>query len=107
MTGGEQSSRREGPGRPRDPAADAAILRAAADLLAERGVDRISIELIARRAGVAKVTVYRRWSSKEELLAHAVEAARDDLPAVAAAGRPSHELPSRRSASICSPCRHC
>lgn len=93
MSGREQRSRRAGPGRPRDPAADAAILRAAADLLVERGVDRVSIELIARRAGVAKVTVYRRWSSKEELLAHAVEVVREDLPAVTAAGRLPQELP--------------
>lgn len=96
MTGQSGQSgrpRRQGPGRPRDPAADAAILRAAAELFVERGVDRTSIELIARRAGVAKVTVYRRWSSKEELLAHAIETVRDDLPAVAAAHRPPEELP--------------
>lgn len=32
------------------------------------------MEQIARRAGVGKLTVYRRWSSKEELLAQAIEA---------------------------------
>jgi AcrR family transcriptional regulator len=86
VTGGAMPPRRDGPGRPRDPAADAAILRAAAELLVERAVDRISIESIARRAGVAKVTVYRRWSSKEDLLAHAIEAVRDDIPAVPSDG---------------------
>ncbi|WP_219512367.1 TetR/AcrR family transcriptional regulator [Nonomuraea ceibae] len=75
--------RRDGRGRPRDPGADAAILRAAVDLLAERGADQTSIEAIARRAGVTKVTVYRRWRSKEELLAQAIETARADLPHVA------------------------
>ena len=59
-------------GRPRDPEADAAILRAALELFAERGVDGSSIEQIAKRAGVARLTVYRRWSSKEELLAQAI-----------------------------------
>jgi AcrR family transcriptional regulator len=59
-------------GRPRDPEADAAILRAALELFAERGVDGTSIEQIAKRAGVARLTVYRRWSSKEELLAQAI-----------------------------------
>ena len=59
-------------GRPRDPEADAAILRAAMELFAERGVDGTSIEQIAKRAGVARLTVYRRWSSKEELLAQAI-----------------------------------
>lgn len=77
------SAASRGPGRPRDPAADAAILRAALDLLVERGVAGSSIEEIARRAGVAKVTVYRRWSSKEVLLADAIAAARDDIPALA------------------------
>ncbi|WP_049571446.1 TetR/AcrR family transcriptional regulator [Nonomuraea sp. SBT364] len=77
--------RRDGPGRPRDPEADGAILRAAIALLAERGVDRTSIEAIARRAGVTKVTVYRRWRTKDELLAQAIETARDDLPNVAEA----------------------
>ncbi|OQS13154.1 TetR family transcriptional regulator [Nocardia donostiensis] len=75
-----QTPRREGPGRPRDPNADAAILRAAVDLLIERGVDNTSMEAIAKRAGVAKVTVYKRWKSKEDLLAQAVEQARDDIP---------------------------
>jgi AcrR family transcriptional regulator len=59
-------------GRPRDPQADEAILRAALELFAERGVDGTSIEQIAKRAGVARLTVYRRWSSKEELLAQAI-----------------------------------
>lgn len=73
---------RTGPGRPRDPDADEAILRAAVELLAERGIERTSIEQIARRAGVAKVTVYRRWSSKEELFAQALESTREQVPAV-------------------------
>jgi AcrR family transcriptional regulator len=60
-------------GRPRDPAADAAILRAGLQLFLERGIEGTSIEQIAKRAGVGKLTVYRRWSSKEELVAAAIE----------------------------------
>lgn len=63
-----------GRGRPRDPDTDLAILRAGFELFLERGVDGASMEQIARRAGVGKLTVYRRWSSKEELLAQAIEA---------------------------------
>jgi AcrR family transcriptional regulator len=63
-------------GRPRDPGNDAAILDAALDLLIERGAAGASIEAIARRAGVAKLTVYRRWQSKEDLLVAALEHAR-------------------------------
>lgn len=62
-----------GRGRPRDPDTDRTILHAAFELFLERGVDGASIEQIARRAGVGKLTVYRRWSSKEELLAQAIE----------------------------------
>ncbi|MFF5206250.1 TetR/AcrR family transcriptional regulator [Streptosporangium sp. NPDC000396] len=63
-------------GRPRDPGNDASILDAALDLLIERGAGGASIEAIAKRAGVAKLTVYRRWQSKEDLLMAALEYAR-------------------------------
>jgi len=63
-------------GRPRDPAADEAILRAAFELFVERGVDGTSIEQVAKRAGVARLTVYRRFSSKTEILVEVVEWAR-------------------------------
>lgn len=69
------SQQPRGRGRPRDPAVDAAILRAAYDLFLERGIDGASIEQIAKRADVGKLTVYRRWSSKENLIAQAIEAA--------------------------------
>ncbi|GAA1761537.1 TetR/AcrR family transcriptional regulator [Nonomuraea bangladeshensis] len=62
-----------GRGRPRDPETDASILSAALELFVERGVEGTSIEQVAKRAGVGKLTVYRRWSSKEELLAQAIE----------------------------------
>jgi AcrR family transcriptional regulator len=64
-------------GRPRNPEVDQAILRAALELFIEHGVAGASIERIARRAGVAKTSVYRRWSSREALLAQAIEAARN------------------------------
>jgi AcrR family transcriptional regulator len=63
------------PGRPRSPEADAAILAAALDLLLERGVEATSIEQVARRAGVTRATVYRRFPDKTRLLVAAVEAA--------------------------------
>lgn len=67
-------------GRPRDPTADTAILRAALELFIEGGVEGTSMQAVAQRAGVGKLTVYRRWSSKEELLAQAIETSRSDLP---------------------------
>jgi AcrR family transcriptional regulator len=65
------------PGRPRNPAVDQAILRAALELFIEHGVAGASIERIARRARVAKTSIYRRWSSREALLAQAIEVARN------------------------------
>ncbi|MFI7637417.1 TetR/AcrR family transcriptional regulator [Nonomuraea sp. NPDC049400] len=62
-----------GRGRPRDPETDAAILNAALELFVERGVEGTSMEQVAKRAGVGKLTVYRRWGSKEDLLAQAIE----------------------------------
>ncbi|WP_415646236.1 TetR/AcrR family transcriptional regulator, partial [Stackebrandtia soli] len=59
---------------------DAAILSAAVELLIERGVEGAGMEQIAKRAGVAKVTVYRRWSSKIDLLVQAVESLREEPP---------------------------
>ena len=66
-------TRTAGRGRPRDPSADLAILRAGLELFIERGIEGASIEQIAKRAGVGKLTVYRRWSSKEDLIAQAIE----------------------------------
>ena len=64
-------------GRPRNPVVDQAILRAALELFIENGVAGASIEKIAKRAGVAKTSVYRRWSSREALLAQAIEVFRN------------------------------
>jgi len=94
-----ETPRRAGPGRPRDPHADTAILEAAIELLIERGIDRTSMESIAKRAGVAKVTVYKRWKSKEDLLADAIEKARDDIPSVGEM-HSADELPDRLDALL-------
>ena len=60
------------PGRPRDRTIDARILASAAQLLVERGARGASMEAVAKHAGVGKVTVYRRWANRRELLAAAL-----------------------------------
>ena len=55
-------------GRPRDPHVDAAIAAATLELLVEQGYQGTSIQAIARRAGVSAPSIYRRWSSKAELV---------------------------------------
>jgi AcrR family transcriptional regulator len=46
---------------------------AAMELFVECGIDARSIEQVAKRADVAKLTIYRRWTSKEQLVAQAIE----------------------------------
>lgn len=58
---------RSGPGRPRDPAKEDAILAAARGSFLERGFHASTIEDIAARAGVSKVTLYNRFGDKETL----------------------------------------
>jgi AcrR family transcriptional regulator len=50
----------------------AALRRALLEELAAVGYGRLSIEAVARRAGVAKTAVYRRWSSKLEMVLEVV-----------------------------------
>lgn len=59
-------------GRPRDPAVDRSIRSAARDLLAEVGYQRLTLDAVARRAGVSRPTLYLRWRSKAALVHDAV-----------------------------------
>ncbi|GLY91411.1 TetR/AcrR family transcriptional regulator [Actinoallomurus iriomotensis] len=47
----------------------AAVLRAAGDVLAERGFAHLDLTDVARRAEVGKTTVYRRWGTVTGLVA--------------------------------------
>jgi AcrR family transcriptional regulator len=51
-------------GRPRSERARLATLEAAADLLVEGGLTAATMEAIAARAGVSKVTIYQWWPSR-------------------------------------------
>jgi len=59
-------------GRPRDAGADEAILAATIELLGDGGIARLSMDHVAKRAGVGKATIYRRWPSKEQLVVDAL-----------------------------------
>ena len=54
-------------GRPRSDRAHRAILQAFRELLIEEGFDKVRMEHVAARANVGKATIYRHWSSKQEL----------------------------------------
>jgi AcrR family transcriptional regulator len=54
-----------------------AVLSAAADLLAELGWGRVTVEAVSARSGVARTTIYRHWPDLHHLLAEALESAMD------------------------------
>ncbi len=66
-------------GRPRDGRIDRDVTAAALDLLADVGFERFSVEEVAARAGVAKTTIYRRFPTRIDLLAGALERLNDDV----------------------------
>ena len=61
------------PEDPRVIRSRAAVLAAALDELADCGYGKFTIDGVARRAGVARSTVYRLWNSKPALIAEAIE----------------------------------
>ncbi|MBW2424690.1 MAG: helix-turn-helix transcriptional regulator, partial [Deltaproteobacteria bacterium] len=69
----EEASR--GAGRPRDPAADEAIIGATLELIAESGFDGLRVSDVADRARVSKATMYRRWPTKHDLVLAALRTA--------------------------------
>ncbi|MEU9504518.1 TetR/AcrR family transcriptional regulator [Streptomyces sp. NPDC048196] len=68
-------------GRPRSAAADSAIIEAVLRLI-ENGASmgELSMEGIAREAGVGKATVYRRWSGKDALMLDVMRSLDAPLP---------------------------
>jgi len=66
-------SKDRGRGRPRNLAKHQAILDAAYDLFLERGIAATSMESVAERAAVSKMTVYKNFRDKPALLAAVFE----------------------------------
>ncbi|MGX1269595.1 AcrR family transcriptional regulator [Streptomyces phaeoluteigriseus] len=68
-------------GRPRSEAVEQAIIEGTMKLL-EQGVPlgELSIERIARTAGVGKAAIYRRWKGKEDLFVDVLRTAEPDDP---------------------------
>lgn len=70
------------PGRPRDTSLKASVLSATVDLLLERDTKDVTIAAITERSGVSRAAVYRRWASREELLAAALDSVRSSVELV-------------------------
>jgi AcrR family transcriptional regulator len=74
-------------GRPRDASIDDRVLVVTRMLLIEVGWDALSMRLIAARSGVSRSSLDRRWSSKAELVLHAILGATPDLAPFAGTDR--------------------
>ncbi len=60
----------------------AAVFDATLAKLVSEGYARTSVEVIATRSGVHKTTVYRRWGTKDRLMAEALQEAAEGRIAI-------------------------
>jgi AcrR family transcriptional regulator len=68
----DTTSRARPRGRPRSASSQKAILATAIEILLEQGLHSMSMDDVAKRAGVSKATIYRWWASKELLALEAL-----------------------------------
>ena len=68
-------------GRPRGAAIQRTVLASVLEEISENGVEALSVERVARRSDVNKTTIYRRWPTRESLIAAALEGFADQLGA--------------------------
>ncbi|MGI6873399.1 TetR/AcrR family transcriptional regulator [Amycolatopsis sp. 3B14] len=66
-------------GRPVSPEVDERIRHAALALLREGGYGKLTFDALATRAGVSRNSLYRRWTSKAELVFDVVFSGAPDL----------------------------
>ncbi len=59
--------------RTRSASAHEKVIRAAAELFAERGIEGASMDAIAEASTVSKATIYKHWSDKDALLLEVLE----------------------------------
>lgn len=83
---------RRGPGRPRGIGIESRVLAATVALLLEtRPGTVLTISAIVERSGVSRAALYRRWSSREDLIVSALDSVRSDL-VVADTGDPLADI---------------
>jgi len=66
----------------RSPSAQAheAVLTTALKLMTDRGIEGTSVDEIAQDSGVSKATIYKHWTSKDDLCIEAIGRLKCDLP---------------------------
>jgi AcrR family transcriptional regulator len=75
-----RAARGRGPGRPRSRGVDKALLDAATEEFRQKGYRAMSMGSIAARAGVSKVSLYRRWPTKAAVAADVLRLMSEDSP---------------------------
>ncbi|GHF32981.1 MULTISPECIES: TetR/AcrR family transcriptional regulator C-terminal ligand-binding domain-containing protein [Streptomyces] len=70
-------------GRPRSAAVDTTVIETVLRLLEDgTTIGDLSMERVAREAGVGKATLYRRWAGKEELMLDVLRSLDEAQPAI-------------------------
>jgi|TARA_R110002126_G_scaffold13118_4_gene56979 AcrR family transcriptional regulator len=77
-------------GRPRSEKSRKAIVNAVNRMLLHRSASELSIEAIAKKAGVGKTTIYRWWPDKVSLILEAINANGANVP------QPTHKPAGER-----------
>ncbi|MFO0682213.1 MAG: TetR/AcrR family transcriptional regulator [Sandaracinus sp.] len=80
MESSNSPSPRRPRGRPRSASVDEALAKAALEEFRANGFHRMSMDAIAERAGVSKVSLYRRWGSKLEVVGEVMRRMSDTAP---------------------------
>ncbi len=90
-------------GRPRSEKSMQAILDTTNKMLLLNSVRDISIESVAKKAGVGKTTIYRWWPNKVALVLDSISGPMNSLPAPVTGGNPKELLEKQleRFARIC------
>ena len=101
MMAGRKTSERRG-GRPKggSDAIVRAVLEATLRQLGDRGFAGVSVDEVARAAGVNKTSVYRRWPSRSALVLAALQTLRDHEPPPPQTGSLRENLIAMLSAKV-------
>ena len=67
------------------------VLNAALQLITRRGIDETSVDDLAEAAGVSKATIYKHWTSKEDVFLEAISRLKCDMP-VFDSGHPRSDI---------------
>lgn len=69
----DAESAKRGPGRPRHADTEERAYRAVLELFGQKGFDGMSLDAVAKSAGVGKSSIYLRWKNKRKLLLEAIK----------------------------------